>query len=52
MSIEVDDFENIRIRIKEARVPFEYGPVNELRGGRRFFLRDPFGKLLNILSYL
>jgi hypothetical protein len=29
----------------------EYGPANEPWGVRRFFVRDPFGKLVNILQH-
>ena len=31
-------------------IPLEYGPVSEARGVRRFYLRDPCGKLLHILQ--
>jgi hypothetical protein len=30
----------------------EYGPADEPWGVRRFFVRDPVGKLVNILSHL
>ena len=29
----------------------EYGPVAEPWGVRRFYVRDPFGRLVNILSH-
>ena len=29
----------------------EYGPANEPWGVRRFYVRDPFGRLVNILSH-
>ena len=29
-----------------------YGPVNEPWGVRRFFVKDPYGKLVNILQHL
>lgn len=51
LSIEVDDIEAALARFKEAGVPIEYGPVSEPWGVRRFFVRDPFGQLLNILQH-
>jgi catechol 2,3-dioxygenase-like lactoylglutathione lyase family enzyme len=52
LSIEVDDLDNALTRIKEAGIPIEYGPVVEPWGVRRFYVRDPFGKLVNILVHL
>ncbi|MCC5809655.1 MAG: VOC family protein [Ectothiorhodospiraceae bacterium] len=51
LSIEVDDVEAALARFKEANVPIEYGPVSEPWGVRRFYVRDPFGKLVNILQH-
>lgn len=52
LSIEVDDLDSALTRVKEAEIPIEYGPVEEPWGVRRFFVRDPFGKLVNILTHL
>ncbi|MEC0256972.1 VOC family protein [Paenibacillus lautus] len=52
LSIEVDDLDDALTRIKEAGIPIEYGPTEEPWGVRRFFVRDPFGKLINILIHL
>ncbi|MFD0716937.1 VOC family protein [Paenibacillus sp. GCM10027626] len=52
LSIEVDDLDNALTRIKQAEIPIEYGPVEEPWGVRRFFVKDPFGKLVNILTHL
>ena len=52
LSIEVDDLEAVRSRLVEAGYRLEYGPVEEPWGVRRFFVRDPFGKLVNILSHV
>ncbi|MBD1382709.1 VOC family protein [Metabacillus arenae] len=52
LSIEVDDLDNALARIKEAGIPVEYGPATEPWGVRRFYVRDPFGKLVNILIHL
>ncbi|MFC5405842.1 VOC family protein [Cohnella soli] len=51
LSIEVDDVDVAYTRTKEAGFQIEYGPVNEPWGVRRFFVRDPFGKLVNILAH-
>jgi catechol 2,3-dioxygenase-like lactoylglutathione lyase family enzyme len=51
LSIEVDDLDAVLARVKKANIAIEYGPVKEPWGVRRFFVRDPFGKLLNILAH-
>jgi catechol 2,3-dioxygenase-like lactoylglutathione lyase family enzyme len=51
LSIEVDDLEAALAKFKEAKVPIEYGPVIETWGVRRFYVRDPFGKIINILQH-
>jgi catechol 2,3-dioxygenase-like lactoylglutathione lyase family enzyme len=51
LSIEVDDIDEALARIKRARIPVEYGPTSEPWGVRRFYVRDPFGKLINILQH-
>lgn len=51
ISIEVDNFEEIYQRIVEREIAVEYGPVNEPWGVRRIYVRDPFGRLLNILTH-
>lgn len=51
MSIEVDDLEEALGRIRAAKVPIEYGPQSEPWGVRRFYVRDPFGRLVNILVH-
>ena len=38
-------------RMLGAGVAIEYGPVEEPWGVRRFYLSDPFGKLINVLSH-
>nr|WP_199158715.1 VOC family protein [Pedobacter sp. ASV2] len=52
LSIEVDNLEEILERIKVAGFPIEYGPVDEPWGVRRFYTRDPFGQLINILCHI
>src|SRR5919108_26542 len=50
LSIEVDDVDEAFKRMKKARVKIEYPLTDEPWGVRRFFVRDPFGKLVNILA--
>ena len=51
ISIEVDDLDVILEKVKRANYPIEYGPVAEPWGVKRFYLRDPYGKLINILQH-
>jgi catechol 2,3-dioxygenase-like lactoylglutathione lyase family enzyme len=51
LSIEVDNVEEALKRVRKAGIAVEYGPATEPWGVRRFFVRDPFGKLLNILQH-
>jgi catechol 2,3-dioxygenase-like lactoylglutathione lyase family enzyme len=51
LSIEVDDIEEALRRIRAAMLPIEYGPADEPWGVRRFYVRDPFGKLVNVLAH-
>jgi catechol 2,3-dioxygenase-like lactoylglutathione lyase family enzyme len=51
LSIEVDDLEEALQRVKSAGIKIEYGPAYEPWGVRRFYVRDPFGKLVNILTH-
>ncbi|WP_139997434.1 VOC family protein [Paenibacillus paridis] len=51
LSIEVDDVDAAFEGMKKAGFLIEYGPVNEPWGVRRFYVRDPFGKLINILAH-
>lgn len=52
LSIEVDDIDEALMRMKNANIAIEYGPVDEPWGVRRFFVRDPFHKLINILAHI
>lgn len=51
LSIEVDNLDEALERIRATGFPIEYGPTTEPWGVRRFYVRDPFGKLLNILQH-
>lgn len=52
LSIEVDDLEATLARVRAAGFVVEYGPADEPWGVRRFYVRDPFGRLVNILSHI
>ena len=51
LSIEVDNLEAALERTRQAGISIEYGPASETWGVRRFYVRDPFGKLVNILQH-
>jgi catechol 2,3-dioxygenase-like lactoylglutathione lyase family enzyme len=52
LSIEVDDLDAAFSRFKKSDFVIEYGPAVEPWGVRRFFVRDPFGRLVNVLSHI
>jgi len=51
LSVEVDDLEEALRRVRDAGIALEYGPADEPWGVRRFYVRDPFGRLVNILQH-
>lgn len=51
LSIEVDNLDQVYRRILEAGVGVEYGPTVEPWGVRRFFVRNPFGRLLDVFAH-
>ena len=51
LSIEVDDLDTALQGMKKAKVAIEYGPASEPWGVRSFYVRDPFGRLINILMH-
>lgn len=51
LSIEVDNVDEIYGAMKNAGFEIAYEITNEDWGVRRFFVKDPFGKLVNILSH-
>lgn len=51
LSIEVDDVDTAFERMVAAGFAIEYGLVDEPWGVRRFFVRDPVGKLVNVLPH-
>lgn len=51
LSIEVDDLDTVINRLQTKNINIEYGPVSEPWGVRRFYVLDPFGKLINVLQH-
>jgi len=51
LSIEVDNLSDVHRMMQTAGFEIEYGPVIEPWGVTRFFVRDPFGRLINILEH-
>lgn len=51
LSIEVDDVDLIYQRVKAAGLEIPYDITDEPWGVRRFYVRDPFGNVVNILSH-
>ena len=52
LSVEVDNLEEVHRRCVEHGFAIEYGPVDEPWGVRRFYVRDPFGRLVNVLAHI
>ena len=51
MTVEVDDVNAIHTRATERGYDIVYGITDEPWGVRRFFVREPNGKLINIMSH-
>lgn len=51
ISVEVDNLDEVHARAVRAGFAIEYGPATERWGVRRFYVRDPFGRLVNILTH-
>jgi catechol 2,3-dioxygenase-like lactoylglutathione lyase family enzyme len=51
ISIEVDDVDEAFRRMKKARFKILYPLTDEAWGVRRFYVRDPFGQVVNILAH-
>ena len=52
ISVEVDDLDEALRRVRAAGLAIEYGPTDEDWDVRRFYVRDPFGRLVNILAHM
>jgi catechol 2,3-dioxygenase-like lactoylglutathione lyase family enzyme len=51
ISVEVDDLDEALRRVRAFGLALEYGPVSEPWQVRRFYVRDPVGRLVNILVH-
>ena len=51
LSIEVDDLDTTLAAARAANAEIPYGPVTEPWGVRRFYMRDPAGHLINVLTH-
>ncbi len=51
ISIEVDNVNEIHLRAKSAGLDIVYEITDEPWGVRRFYVRDPLGKVVNILEH-
>lgn len=51
LSIEVDNLDEIHARARAEGFEIVYPLTNEPWGVRRFYVRDPLGKVINILSH-
>lgn len=51
ISVEVDNLDEVLWRVENHGFALEYGPADEPWGVRRFFVRDPFGRLVNVLMH-
>lgn len=51
LSIEVDNLDEVHRRAVAGGFAIEYEPVIEPWGVRRFYVRDPFGRLVNIIEH-
>jgi uncharacterized glyoxalase superfamily protein PhnB len=52
VSIEVDEVDAIFAKAKNQDIEIVYPITDEPWGVRRFFVKDPNGKIINILSHL
>jgi catechol 2,3-dioxygenase-like lactoylglutathione lyase family enzyme len=51
LSVEVDDVDATYDRMVSAGFAIVYPMTDEAWGVRRFYVRDPFGKIVNILAH-
>lgn len=51
LSIEVDNVDELYEKMQQAGFEITYGITDEDWGVRRFFVKDPFGNLVNILEH-
>jgi predicted enzyme related to lactoylglutathione lyase len=52
MSIEVDEVDAVFAKAQAMGAKIVYGPADEPWGVRRFYVCDPTGRVLNVLSHM
>ena len=52
LSIEVDDIDEAFRRMRGGGFEIAYPLTDEPWGVRRFYVRDPYGKLVNVMSHV
>lgn len=52
LSVEVDDVDAALAAMRAGGFPIEYGPVDEPWDVRRFYVRDPSDKRVNVLAHI
>jgi predicted enzyme related to lactoylglutathione lyase len=52
VSIEVDDLDSVHARVVASGAEVVYPPTMEPWGVRRFFVRDPNGVTVNVLTHV
>lgn len=51
LSIEVDNVDELHEKMQQSDFEITYGITDEEWGVRRFYVKDPFGNLVNILEH-
>ncbi|WP_417459692.1 VOC family protein [Kordiimonas sp.] len=51
LSIEVDNLDDVFERANKGGHKIVYGPADEPWGVRRFYMQDPAGRILNVLTH-
>ncbi|MEU9203146.1 VOC family protein [Streptomyces sp. NPDC048332] len=51
LSVEVEDVDAVYAAAVRSGAEIVYGPADEEWGVRRFFVRDPNGRVVNVLSH-
>ena len=51
MTIEVADVDTVHARAEARGAEIVYPPTDEPWGARRFFVRDPNGSIINVVTH-
>lgn len=52
ISVEVDNVDELHQRAQKSSFDVVYGITDEPWGVRRFYIKDPFGRVINVLQHL